>query len=416
LLVLVILGLCFPAFKVHRPRLFPPRRSRSAATLNILFFNDIHLEQAYVPTGTVSDHCREANPAPNASYAFGQYGCDCPRLLLASLFASAPRLVPSPDYIFFAGDAPPHYFDQTRDDVLNFYDLINQMFDATYPGVPVYTAIGNHDFVPTWGAFETDPGDFASLVQALTTLTESEKATYRQGGYYYHDFGNLRILFLNTVIYSRNTTDPDPWGQFAWMDSVCSEALSLGMKIGVVCHIPPGVQKVGQDQGWFTQFIESYHDRVQKYNIRFSLNGHSHLDEFLPSEQSDAALYFLSAPSVSPVDGNNPGYRLYQIDDGGVVNYQQFYADILTNPARDLNWQLEYDFRETYNATDASPESLRKVADWIQQDPRGRWKYMEMMYDRAIQDGSFYYCQMKCTTIEEMYNCRKLLSLDIVRH
>jgi sphingomyelin phosphodiesterase acid-like 3 len=414
LLALVIVGFCAAPVKSRFNR-FVPRRSRSAPNLNVLFFNDIHIDQNYLATGTVTDHCRIANPAPNASYAFGQYGCDSPKLLLASLFTAAPKFVPSPDYIFFAGDAPPHWYDQTRNDVLSYYDLINQMFDSTYPGVPVYNAIGNHDFVPTWGHFETDQEDFENVVQALTTLTPSEKATFRQGGYYYHDFGNIRILFLNTVMYSRNTTDTDPWGQFAWMDTVCPEALAQGMTIGVVCHIPPGVQKIGSKAGWYTQFIESYHDRVQKYNIRFSLNGHSHEDQFLPSEESDAARYFLSAPSVSPVDGNNPGFRLYQIGVSDVLNYQQYYADILTNPVKDVTWELEYDFREFYNATDASPESLRKVTEFVQKDPAGRWKYKEMMYARAVQDGGFYYCQMKCTTIEEMYNCRKLLAQDMVQ-
>jgi hypothetical protein len=390
-------------------------RLRASTDLNVLFLNDIHYDPDYVAQGTPADGCIVVNPSPNATYNYGQYGCDSPKFLLASLFTSAPKLTGPLDYIFFGGDVPPHRKGFTRPDVLALYETVNQMFTSAYPSVPVYRVLGNHDFVPTWGNYSTDPLDFQNNLNVFTGLTDSEKATFLQGGYYFHDFDNLRILFLNSVMYStsrKNTSGPDPWGQFAWIDSVCSDARSKGMVIGSFMHIPPGVQKVGSKAGWYSQYIDTFHQLVVKYDIQFNLNGHSHEDQILRTQKSDNPRFFLSSPSVSPVDGNNPGFRVYQIGQTGISNYQQYYTDILTNPTT-LSWQLEYDFKAAYNATDLSPQSVQKAVMWLRNDPEGRWRYRERMYARAIQDGGFYYCQMTAATREDVLECQKKLSQDI---
>jgi hypothetical protein len=392
------------------------RRIFRASAMTVLFLNDIHYDSAYQATAAPNTSCRVALQSPNASYSFGQYGCDSPKLSIFSLLNYASTLTPSPDYIFIAGDFPPHGVKPDRPALLDIFQAVIAMLTTFFPSTPIYSALGNHDFFPPWGTFSGDPDDFANFAKVQLWLSPSELETFRAGGYYYHDFQNLRVLFLNTVMYStsrNHSGGPDPFGQFAWIESVAADAVAKGLSLGTVMHIPSGVQRLRSKAGWYPEYITRYHNLTLKYDFQFALNAHSHLDQFLPTEQADVPRYLLSSPSVSPVDGNNPGFRVYQIGDNGIVNYQQYYADILKNPTGDLAWKLEYDFNAAYGVGDASPSSLVKAALYARDDVAGRWLYHGRLYNQAIEDGGFYYCALTCTTAAEILACQKKLAQDV---
>jgi sphingomyelin phosphodiesterase acid-like 3 len=209
----------------------------------------------------------------------------------------------------------------------------------------------------------------------------------------------------------RNETDP--FGQFAWIEKVATDAAAVGLSVGTVMHIPSAVQKVGAKQGWYPEYQQRYHNLTVKYNIQFALNGHSHLDQFLPTELAEPPRYLLSAPSVSPVDGNNPGFRVYRLGPSGVENYQQYYGDLLLNPASDVTWKLEYDFNAAYGVGDVSPLGVEKAARFARNDGAGRWEYHARIYNQAIPNGGFHYCALTCTTPGEILDCQKKLAQDV---
>jgi sphingomyelin phosphodiesterase acid-like 3 len=377
--------------------------------------NDIHYDAAYQPTATLNTSCRVPLQYPNASYAFGQYGCDSPKLAILSLLNYASTLTPSPDYIFIAGDFVPHGGRYDRPAVLNILQTVIAMIVAAFPSTPIYSGLGNHDFYPEWGTVESDPGDFANFANILLWLSPSELATFLAGGYYYHDFQNIRILFLNSMMYGtarKHTGDPDPFGQFAWIESVATDAIAQGLSIGAVMHVPPGVQKYRDGPGWYPEYITRYHNLTLKYDFQFALCGHSHLDFFLPTEQAEDLRYVLSSIAVATGAGNNPGFRVYQIDEKGIVNYQQYYADILKNPTGDMPWKLEYDFKSAYGVDDVSPSSMVKAAMYARDDEAGKWLYQSRIYNQAIRNGGFYYCALTCTTPDEILDCQKTLAPD----
>lgn len=67
-------------------------------------------------------------------------------------------------------------------------------------------------------------------------------------------------------------------------------------------------------------------------------------------------------PSITPLTGNNAGWRVYQIDAEtfSVVNYQTYYANVSeSNTWTTPEWRFEYDARQIYD-----PESK-----WNQSDP-----------------------------------------------
>jgi hypothetical protein len=321
-----------------------------------------------------------------------------------------------PDAIFIAGDFPPHNASPDYPSLLEIFQTVLTIVAAVFPSVPIYSALGNHDFYPEWGTEATDPDSFANFAKAQAWLSSSELQTVRTGGYYYHDFGNVRVLFLNSVMYSSSRTHTgtdDPFGQFAWIESVAENAIAKGLALGTVMHIPSGVQKVGAKAGWYPEYIARYHNLTLKYNFQFALNGHSHLDQFLPTEQMQNARYLFSSPSVSPVNGNNPGFRVYQIGPTGVLNYQQYFADILGNPVKDMPWVLEYDFKEAYRVADGSPANLAKAVVNARDDAKKRGLYHGRIYNQAIPNGGFYYCAMTCTTTDEIASCQKKLAQDV---
>jgi hypothetical protein len=392
------------------------RRLRGSDQLTVVFLNDVHYDVNYLPTGVPSNSCRTQVSTPNATYLFGQYGCDTAKTVIASLFQFLAKTVASPDFVFIAGDFPPHGVSPQHPELLSIFQTIYTMVSSVYPTVPIYATMGNHDFYPQWGAVATDPDDFENFAKALVSLNDAERATFRRGGYFSHDFGSLRILFLNTVMYSTSRThtgDPDPFGQFAWIEQTAKDALSRGMAVGAVMHIPSGVQKVGAKAGWYPEYIARYANITVTYNIQFALNGHSHLDQFLPTELAASPRFLLSAPAVSPVDGNNPGFRVYTFGSEGIVNYRQYYADILKNPTGDLKWQLEYAFNDAYRVSDLSPTSVAKAAIFARDDVVGKWQYQARLYNQAIHNGGFHYCALTCTTADEILNCQKKLAQDV---
>lgn len=57
-------------------------------------------------------------------------------------------------------------------------------------------------------------------------------------------------------------------------------------------------------------------------------------------------------PSVTPLSGNNAGWRMYQVDSKtfSVVNHQTYYANMSeSNSWTTPEWQFEYDARQIYD-------------------------------------------------------------------
>jgi hypothetical protein len=392
------------------------RSLTGADEFTVLFLNDIHYDPNYLPTGTPENACRKAVSKPNASYAFGQYGCDAPQFVIGSLLNYAHSVVPSPDFIVIAGDFPAHDLDLTHSGLLSIFQSVFSMVSAYFPGIPIYPTMGNNDFDPEWGTVSSDPDDFENFAKAQRWLSDSELATLKKGGYFFHDFGQLRLLFLNTVMYSikrKDTGDSDPFEQFAWIDSTASAARAAGMTVGTVMHVPPGIRKVGSKVGWYAEYAARYHDLTLRHNFSFGWSAHSHLDQFLPTADSDDRRYLLGAPAVSPIDGNNPGFRVYTIGPNGVRDYQQYFGDLLKNPTKDVTWQLEYDFVDAYRVPDGSPDSVAAAAVFARDDTMGRWQYHARLYNQAMENGGFYYCAITGMTADDILNCQKKLAPDV---
>jgi hypothetical protein len=286
----------------------------------------------------------------------------------------AHKIVPHPDCIIFGGDITPVGPEHDEEIVRSLFENVTHMLAAVYPRVPFYPVIGNHELFKDQGTLTHDQRDFKAMSRGLANLTDAERTTFERGGYYYRDFQNFRFLFLNTLYREGETPDLDPWGQFAWMDSVCAEARASGMTIGAVAHAASGGVAPKERKKTSTKWISALHSRFTKYDIRFMLAGHGHRDRLLWTANASDPRFFLITPAVATFTGSKIGFRVYRIARVGILNYQQYSADEFPQSGDKFPWKLEYDFRQTYNTSDASPGSLMTVAGLVQENNELRMK------------------------------------------
>jgi sphingomyelin phosphodiesterase acid-like 3 len=286
--------------------------------------------------------------------------------------------------------------------------------ESVFPGVPIYSTMGETDFDLDWaGITEAAFIDFAATQK---WLTQSELETFRKGAYFSHDFGDIRVLFLNSVVYSverKHPGDSDPLKQFEWMETMAADAVASGLSVGVVLHIPPSMHALDSKTGWHREYVARYENISRQYDFQFVIGGHSHLDRFLPIVKTDNRRHSLEAPSVSPIDGNNPGFRVYTLTGRGMKNYRQYFTDLTNDTEADLMWKLEYDFASAYGVSDGSPANLAKAASYAGEDAVGKQEYRPRLYNQAMQKMRFYHCALTAMTVNEIVSCQKNRAKDM---
>jgi len=176
--------------------------------------------------------------------------------------------------------------------------------------------------------------------------------------------GGLVLLNLATVMYSvlliPAQTEPDPFGQFAWLRQQLGEAAALNKTVWIVGHIPPGLETYGYTELWQPMYVKSYLDIVQDpilgKAIAAQLFGHNHKDEFrlLPAAPDGAGPVLVSS-SISPVYDNNPSFKLveYCPSTGKLLGFKVFYTE-LPRGDKKPEWRFGYDLLESYNTLQGS--------------------------------------------------------------
>ena len=140
--------------------------------------------------------------------------------------------------------------------VLKTMSFVLEELRASFPGVPVYVALGNND--TACGDYWMDTGD-KFLARAGRIVAEGLPAAQRRqaqkdfakGGYYGVGMAPLRdtrLLVVNDLFLSPKYRDchgrPDPGAataEMAWLQGQLAEARRLHQAVWVMGHIPPGV-------------------------------------------------------------------------------------------------------------------------------------------------------------------------------
>ena len=408
----------------------PPRQ----ATVPVLMVSDIHFEPFWDPAKAVElaaapvTQWRAILAAPNTAdrrqrFADLQIGChdkgtDTLYPLLASSLAAMRADAAGARFITLSGDLIAHDFgckfnsifphatpSDYRAFVAKTVEFVALELHASFPGVPLYTALGNND---------TDCGDYqldahgtllanvGPQIVADLGVREPERnqalKDFMSGGYYDvalpAPMRHARLVVLDDQFMAKKYRScsgaPDPKAaadQIAWLREQLESARRDHERVWVMAHIPPGVDPYSTarkmrdvcggespemflSSGALAATLADFGDV-----IRLVILGHTHMDELRllepPGGESAAhpAVAVKIVGSISPVDQNNSSFTVARVDaaTAELVDYQVFAASGPTG-VRTV-WSKEYDFRATYGVPAFTASSVAELIARFRADP-----------------------------------------------
>ncbi|XP_060703167.1 acid sphingomyelinase-like phosphodiesterase 3b [Hemiscyllium ocellatum] len=325
---------------------------------------------------------------------------------------------PEPDFILWTGDDTPHVADEKlgEDAVLGMISKLTKLIQVVFPGMKVYSAMGNHDFHPK----NQLPGDYHKIYNRTAELwapwmDHQSIAIFNQGAFYTEKLlgrTDQRIIVLNTnLYYSSNKCNVginDPAGQFQWLEEVLSNAMTAKEKVYIIGHVPPGFFEKKRWTSWFVEhFNNRYVEIIQKYHsvIAGQFFGHHHTDSFrmfYNHSGSPIGVMFIT-PGITPWKttlpgvengANNPAIRVFEYDTNtlevqDVVTY--FFNLSYANAIAPL-WQLEYRLTEAFKVPDGTVKSMQTVLDKLYHEN----DYLQKYYKLNSVNYDLTKCDMNC--------------------
>ena len=276
-------------------------------------------------------------------------------------------------FVVITGDYSRHALDQVADSESHaqlpiLRNVTRELERNLSPGTIILPVLGNNDVLPDYyldivaNSKSSQLKWIGDTLLELEVLSEEEATLFRYGGYYARTIGNVRIVCLNTVIYSVEHTpkipdfNSDPLDQFTWLQ----RELESNDNVYIMGHIPPTISSYGHDDMWDEKYRLLYQEIVQMYasKIRAHLFGHFHDNEFraLPS----TTLSTFVGPSITPVYNNNPAYQViqYQTSNGQLEDMDLYIFNLSDSSA--TSWTKLYSMVEEYNLDDLTLSSIQK--------------------------------------------------------
>ncbi|MEO6816677.1 MAG: metallophosphoesterase [Edaphobacter sp.] len=280
-------------------------------------------------------------------------------------------------------------------------EYVTSQLRKTFPGVPVYVALGNND--SGCGDYRLDGGsDFLaatakSVVAGLPNSADRKKARadFTEGGYYTvimaPPMRNTRLIVLDDIFMSEQYATCDGQkntaaaAQIAWLRSQLTNARRNQQRVWVMGHIPPGVDIystfrqmrnvcANEKPVMFLASDQLGDTLVENADvIRLGLFAHTHMDELrLLGQEGDAKggeVPVKMVSSISPINGNNPSFTVAKIDTASatLTDYQVFAASNLTGV--NASWWKEYDYAQTYRKAAFDAATVKTLIAEFRADP-----------------------------------------------
>ncbi|KAL2081925.1 hypothetical protein ACEWY4_021743 [Coilia grayii] len=382
--------------------------------------SDLHLDPTYHVTEDRTKVCQSSKGYPASDPgAFGDFMCDSPYELIVSAFKFMKHF-PQPDFMIWTGDSPPHVpaAELSTKQVIDVIANTTNTIRAFFPTLPVYPAVGNHDYWPQ-DQLPTTTNEIYQAVAKLWShwLQPEALATLEAGGFYSQLIRpHLRLVSLNTILYygpdkvTENMTDPA--GQLQWLQNTLEASRQNLEKVYIIAHVPIGFLPYAMET---TAMREVYNERLVEMFRNYSdlisgqFYGHTHRDSLmvLLDHQGKPVNSVFVTPAVTPIKNarepysNNPAVRLYPYDpaDYGVLDVWQYYLNLTeANHEGSSAWKLEYSLTQAFQLADARPESLHALALALAQ-PASKafqtyFRHFMVSYNDTIT------CEGACKTIQ----------------
>jgi len=311
-----------------------------------------------------------------------------------------------PKFVVLLGDLPNH------NDLFNLQTNIAAVLTGisglnaiSKKNIPVFYAFGNNDSLENnygpyvfegqnlfaldaehsspatkgWPTLNANPDCSVSPTFACTyTITSPMPATHiadmahvMSDGYYSaYPLGSkipLRLISLNTVIFSRNSLITGSaqldavQTEMDWLENQLASAKANNEFVYIIMHIPVGMDafyNLDDHDMWNStlilnnglRFRDAFLATMEKYktNIRAVLSGHTHENELRALYSSktlkEISVLDLGVPGVTPSHFNNPAMQVYLFDNTFQLNEIKTYY---TTPTP-TNWKI-YSFLNDYN-------------------------------------------------------------------
>jgi len=440
-----------------------PALSGQAAkgTVPALLLSDIHFEPFWDPAkvpqlaaAQVSEWkaILAAAPSPDQQQRFAALqqtcharGADTSFALFDSSVKAMRKPAAGAGFVAVSGDLISHAFpckyntlfpnsepEAYRTFVEKTLDYVIDELYGTFPGVPVFVALGNND--SDCGDYRLDAGsDFLKVIgkEVAKDFPAAERQDAEQifaaGGYYSvalpAPIENTRLLVLNDIFMSKNYSTcagkSDPAAadaQIAWLRQQLAEARAGKEKIWVMGHIPPGVDLYttatkmidvcgGRSPVMYLSTEKLADVLVDSADvIELAIFAHTHMDEthLLRNDgQSGKSVAVKVVSSISPINGNYPSFSVARIDPSSAAlkDYKVFAA---SNPSGvNAAWTEEYDFARSYHEAEFTSSSVTQLIAGFAADPGAKTQASQ----NYIQDFSVGYLSPVLTMFWPEYVC-----------
>ncbi|XP_028808851.1 cyclic GMP-AMP phosphodiesterase SMPDL3A isoform X3 [Denticeps clupeoides] len=287
-----------------------------------------------------------------------------------------------------------------------------------FPALPVYPALGNHDYWPQDQLMTTTNEIYQAVAKLwMPWLKPEALATLRQGGFYSQLVRpQLRLVSLNTnLYYSPNKVTvnmSDPAGQLQWLQNTLESSRKGLEKVYVIAHVPIGYLPYAKDT---TAIREVYNERLvdifRNYSdiISGQFYGHTHRDSImvLLDHQGEPVNSLFVTPALTPIKdadepySNNPGVRMYQYspEDYRLLDIWQYYLNLTeANQEESPDWKLEYIMTKAFEITDIEPRSLHELA--LRMQPPDSRAFHEYFNHFMVSYSDSISCKGDCKTVQ----------------
>lgn len=288
------------------------------------------------------------------------YGQDTnSRLLFSSLYAAKQMADKNQiQFVVVLGDFLGHHFykkyrQYSQDNSSQRYELFvdktlqfltNQLQEA-FPNKEIYPVIGNNDSYH--GDYRIYPhGKFFQHSSSIWRSL-SKNSTFNNTNGYYHTTlphqPNIHLLVLNSVLFSHKCQGRDipkaAIEQLDWLHHQLEIINAKQQKAIIVTHIPMTMDFYATKrmrlftllQLWHGSYAARFRSELKRFapSIMGVVVGHLHTDWYhLVSVDHDNEIPMTGAPSVSPIFGNDPSFKIYyyesptfQIKEFATYNY-----------------------------------------------------------------------------------------------
>ena len=294
--------------------------------------------------------------------------------------------------------------------MLKTFDFVALEFRKRFPDVKILLTPGNNDedcgdySIEANGPFLNDTAERAS---ELAGAGESFATTWKVLGSYSVEHPSLRgvrIVSLNTVFWSNEyhpasfshgcaTVNSTAAGDlFTWLESQLADAEQAHEKVWLMFHIPPGIDGWASTHSsgggaaanstsgacassivpmWAPEWTARFQTLLGRYRstVLASFAGHTHVDSFmLLGGEGENQQFVLIDPAISPIYGQNPGFRIVTFKrDGTLADQTTYFLTNLKEAGGKTRgrWKREYTFSRQWKIKELDGATLARLYDEI---------------------------------------------------